>query len=105
MNLSAFMMVMPFPSIAGVPLVVNTAVLPLAVKSGCDGIGGCCLEYFGRSILLTLGRDASAGMDANGAQPSTTHIGGTFTVVPITIPAFINAALGAACVQSNSTSI
>src|SRR5271170_4748944 len=105
MNLSAFMMVMPLPSIAGVPLADNAAGLPLAAPSERGETGGWCLEYFGRSILLMLGRDARVGMDATGTQPSTTHIGGTFTVVPITIPPLVSAAIGAGCVQSNLTSI
>src|ERR1700732_561808 len=105
MYLSAFMIVTPLPSIAGVPLVAEATAVPIPFSPERGESGGCDLEYFGRSTFLTLGTDANTAMEDVAAHPSTTHIGGTFTVVPMTIPAATREAVGAACAQSNSTSI
>jgi hypothetical protein len=54
---------------------------------------------------LTFGISANAAIEDVAAHPSMTHIGGTFTVVPMTIPAATMEAVGAGYAQSNSTSI
>jgi hypothetical protein len=99
------MIATPFPSIAGVPLVADIIAAPSPIIPEWGDSGGCDLEYFGRSTFLTLGTDAKAAIDAVAAQPSTTHKGGAFIVVPMTNPAAAKSAIGAGCAQSNSTSI
>jgi hypothetical protein len=99
------MIVTPLPSIAGVPLVAEATAVPIPISPERGESGGCDLEYLGKSTFLTFGTDANAAIEDADAHPSTTHMGGTFTVVPMTIPAAIRDAVGAECAQSNSTSI
>jgi hypothetical protein len=103
--LSACIIATPFPSIAGVALVADVIGVPKLVIPNCGDSGGCDLEYFGRSTFLTFGTDANAAIDDVAAHPSMTHIGGTFTDVPMTKPAAIRDPVGVEYAQSNSTSI